>query len=127
VSPDPSAILAALARMRANFNEQMDAFEAAVRGAGAARPAAPTRAWCLPSPGVVRWEGETTVPLRRWHALDAILSRDGPLPVEALEAVAGELSDPALRTFLYRLSRDLEAVNWPVTDYRLRGGLVVAD
>ncbi len=125
-SPDPAPQLREAAWLRARaaeFLARAAELEAEVSGTEAARPPRPTRAWCLPAPGRVRWDGATTIPLRRWHLLEALLV-NGPIAgVGDLEEVVGESRSPGFRALLSRLNRDLEAVRWPGT-YHLRGDSV---
>jgi hypothetical protein len=125
VPPDHADAL----RLVGELRSRLDALEAVLRGEEAARPAAPTAAWCLLPGGLVRWAGP---PVRLRAGLRALLGalldagagRGRPVPYAALDHA--DVNESRLPKALSELNAVLSLVGWP-HDYHAADAHVFAD
>jgi len=135
----PAALTAeALALLRPHIEglwqawQQLTAAAAAAAIADQPRPRQPTRAWCLPIPGTVRWERHAHLRPRLWGLLAYLLDRldrpDRAVPIDALEdhVYGREVPDRRVATDLSALNSVLLEVQFP-WDYHVRRGFIVRD
>jgi hypothetical protein len=89
------------------------------------RPDSPTLDYSLPSPGQVKWLGETTIPRRLWDLLRAVLGSGGrPTTFDraAREMGAAEDLEPkTIRNYVSDLNTTLLHIKWPFT-YSTKSG-----
>jgi hypothetical protein len=122
VPPDHADAL----RLVGELRSRLDALEAVLRGEEPARPAAPTRAWCL-LPGLrVRWAGPPVALRRGLRDLLGALLDLGAAPgravsYDALDDALDHFNDCRARKDLSELNAALARVGWP-HEYHAGGG-----
>jgi hypothetical protein len=78
-----------------------------------ARPAPPTRDFCLVPPRTLRWEGEVEVEPRLWHLLGLILEYQGkPVPFDVVDDRVRHGKDASDRCIM----NDVSSLSGPLLD-----------
>jgi len=98
------------------------------KGLEIARPANPTRAYCLVPPNIILWDGETEVQQRLWHLLGVLLAKGVRVEAETIEEVVSPFKKrkgKCLPNDVSELNKALEKIKWPVI-YHFKSGYVVA-